>query len=103
MNRECVLMVTFDIPQKCRNERREYSRFRRLLKKRGFQMMQNSVYVRHLRNDSVIDAEERFIDSIAPKKGNLAILRLTKAQFLSISHVRGNSETQRLMAPVLYF
>ncbi|MCQ2467046.1 MAG: CRISPR-associated endonuclease Cas2 [Clostridia bacterium] len=96
-------MVTFDIPQKCKSERREYSRFRRLLKKRGYQMMQNSVYVKHLRNDTSIVAEERFIDTIAPKKGNLAILRLTKAQFHSISVIRGSSKAQKVVAPVLFF
>ena len=88
------VVVFFDLPTETPEDRREYRRFRRILIKNGFLMMQESVYCRMLINagagQSVID----IVRSNKPKKGLVQVLTVTEKQFNGIEYIVGESKSE---------
>ena len=75
------LFAMFDLPMKTREQRREYSRFRKQLLQLGFSQMQFSVYARHCPDEERMRAHVSSVHRILPPEGEVRILGVTDRQF----------------------
>jgi CRISPR-associated protein Cas2 len=88
------LLVFFDLPQVSSSDRRDYSKFRKLLIYNGFIMHQESVYVKLALNRSIITSTKLILRNNCPKKGILEILELTEIQYSKIEFIIGELDTK---------
>ena len=75
------LMVMFDLPTVTREEKREYSRFRKYLLKEGFIQLQFSVYAKFCASRENAEKYYRYIGSAVPPNGHIRLLMITDKQF----------------------
>ena len=87
-DRRCVMLLFYDVPMQKRSERRNYARFRAALKKIGFLAMQESVYVKLLRNRSLAAETIKEATASAPD-GNISVLTLPLSEFRQLRALRG--------------
>lgn len=84
------MLVFFDLPTGSAQERREYTRFRRFLIKKGFLMMQESVYCKLLLNGTAQRLLLADIRKNKPPAGIVQILTITEKQFSRIEYLVGH-------------
>lgn len=83
------LLCMFDLPMVEKKNLREYRKFRKNLIKKGFVMMQFSIYVRTCVNREYATKEIQEIKKICPKEGNIRLLCVTEKQYNDIEIVVG--------------
>ena len=84
-------IVFFDLPTITEENRRDYRKFRKVLIKNGFLMMQESVYCRMLINPT---AEKSVVDIIRrnkPPDGIVQVLTVTEKQFSHMEYICGKA------------
>ena len=79
------MIVFFDLPTDTEPARREYRRFRRMLIKTGFLMMQESVYCRMVLNATVEKSVAETIKREKPSAGIVQLLTVTEKQFAAMT------------------
>lgn len=84
------MLVFFDLPTETVAQRREYRRFRRLLLKGGFLMLQESVYCKLLLNDSARQTMAEQIRRNRPQEGIVQLLTVTEKQFTKMEYITGD-------------
>lgn len=85
------VIVFFDLPTDTPGDRREYRKFRKVLIKNGFVMMQESVYSKIVLNST---AKEVILDTVRknkPSEGIVQALTITEKQFAGIDFIVGSS------------
>ena len=87
------IIAFFDLPTETEAERREYRRFRKLLIKNGFIMMQESVYCRMVLNVTVRDSVIETIRRGKPSDGIVQLLTVTERQFAGMEYITGSYQT----------
>lgn len=75
------LMVMFDLPVVQKEEKREYSRFRKYLLKEGFIQLQFSVYAKFCASRENAVKYFRHIENAVPPNGYVRLLMITDKQF----------------------
>ncbi|GFK95270.1 CRISPR-associated endoribonuclease Cas2 [Fundidesulfovibrio magnetotacticus] len=75
------VFALFDLPVTAVVERKEYTRFRKELKRLGFSMLQYSVYARYCHSRESKDAFLNKVQALVPDKGEVRLLSVTDAQF----------------------
>ncbi|MBR2363666.1 MAG: CRISPR-associated endonuclease Cas2 [Lentisphaeria bacterium] len=75
------LMVMFDLPTVTKEEKKEYSRFRKYLLGEGFIQMQYSVYAKYCASRDNAQKYFRYIREIIPPGGYVRLLMITDKQF----------------------
>lgn len=75
------LMVMFDLPTITKEEKREYTRFRKYLLGEGFIQLQYSVYARYCSSRENSQKYYRYIKEIVPRGGYVRLLMITDKQF----------------------
>lgn len=75
------MVVMFDLPTDTAEDRKRYTKFRGLLLKDGFTMLQFSVYGRHCASDENAEVHEKRVVSGLPDGGEVRILKVTEKQF----------------------
>ena len=83
------VVVFFDLPTESLEDKREYRIFRKFLIKKGFLMMQESVYCKLALNQTVSSALVEAIKSNKPKDGLVQILVITEKQFSKMEYICG--------------
>ena len=78
------IIVLFDLPTDSIQARKQYTRFRKLLLKDGFTMMQYSVYMRHSASEENAQVHSKRIQSWLPPDGEVRIMKITDKQFGAI-------------------
>lgn len=84
------MLVFFDLPTDTASDRREYRRFRKMLIRSGFLMLQESVYCKLLLNASAQKLMAEQIRRERPKKGLVQLLTITEKQFSRIEFITGD-------------
>ena len=84
------IIVFFDLPVETRENRRDYSRFKRFLQKSGFMMMQESVYCKLALNQSAADIISDNIRKNKPPQGLIQMLVITEKQYSHMEFVIGD-------------
>lgn len=87
------VIVFFDLPTVTADDRRMYNKFRRLLIKSGFLMMQESVYVKLSLNSTQTEQLISDVKKIQPSKGLVLILTVTEKQFSKMEMLCGKCST----------
>jgi len=84
------LVLFFDLPVETSVNRRDYRKFVKEIKKLGFYMLQESVYVKlgvdSRASDSALEKVKKFL----PNEGNIAVLTITEKQFADIKILLGD-------------
>lgn len=87
------ILVLFDLPVISSDDRRAYRHFRKAMLKKGFIMLQESVYCRMVLNKTMA---EQVLDSIKrekPEKGLVMSLMITEKQFERMELITGEFTT----------
>ncbi len=101
-NRFMRILLFFDLPSVTKTDHREYSKFMKNIEKKGFFMLQESVYTKLALNQSVVDSTMREIKAKLPKDGLISVLTITEQQFSSIEHILGEVETDQIISQDKY-
>jgi len=75
------LMTMFDLPTISKEEKKEYTRFRKYLLREGFIQLQYSVYAKFLASRENSRKYYRYIQEIVPPGGYVRLLMVTDKQF----------------------
>ena len=93
----CVVM--FDLPVQTKGQRKEASKFRKLLVDVGFSLIQFSVYGKYSPTTNSNMAIERFIKENLPTDGEVRIFHLTDAQWAAATRFRAKKKVSNESAP----
>lgn len=85
------VIVFFDLPTETLENKRNYRKFRQMLIKNGFLMMQESVYCRMLITPGAGRAVIDVIRRNKPPEGLVQILTVTEKQFAGMEYITGES------------
>jgi len=85
-----VLIVMFDLPMDTPLKIKNYNIFRKSLIKDGYIKMQNSIYLKYIRNLSLISYDINHIKICLPKQGEIKAIQLTLKQFKKIHIILGS-------------
>ncbi len=83
----------FDLPSVKEKQKRQYAKFVKGIKKQGFYMLQESVYVKLNVDDRAAESSIRQVKEILPPEGLVAVLKVTEKQFVSMDYLLGQMET----------
>ena len=93
------LFVFFDLPTETKQDRYEYSQFRKRLLKDGFSMMQYSVYTRHCASQESALVHINRVQRMLPPKGSISIAQFTDKQYGRIVNFWGSGRKPIKEAP----
>lgn len=85
------LIVMYDLPNNNYDENKIYTKFRKLLIKNGYIMMQFSIYTKFLSSISKYESELKKLKSFIPEIGNIRILCITEKQYHNIVYLTGKN------------
>ncbi len=88
------IFVFFDLPTETSKDRKEYTRFLKCLKKDGYIRMQYSVYMRHCISKEVLESRLKYLRSVLPKLGYVAVMQVTEKQYSKMEHFWGVEKTK---------
>ena len=91
-------LLFFDLPSVSKSEQREYRKFVKFIKQKGFVMMQESVYTKLSLNETVVESTRKEIKAHLPKDGIVSLLTVTEKQFASIEQLVGDLNTDVVMS-----
>ena len=83
------VLVFFDLPTETLENKREYRRFRKILIKNGFLMLQESVYCRMLITPSAGKTVIDIIKRNRPHQGIVQVMTVTEKQFAGMEYITG--------------
>jgi CRISPR-associated protein Cas2 len=83
----------FDLPVETAAERRAYRQFVKFIKKEGFIMFQESIYVKLSINEASSNALRNIIKNHVPPKGMISMMTVTERQFSGIDFMLGDFVT----------
>ncbi len=90
------VIVFFDLPTETGADRKQYRQFRKFLIKKGFIMMQESVYCKLALNTTVADSIVQAVKANKPETGLVQLLVITEKQFSRIEFIVGKSQNNIL-------
>ena len=91
-------ILFFDLPSVTKAELKEYRKFVKFIKSKGFVMLQESVYTKLSLNETVVNATIRDIKAKLPRDGVVSVLTITEKQFASIQHLIGEVNTDVIIS-----
>lgn len=97
-----VALIVFDLPSTTKEERSEYNKFRRNIKKLGYVMYQESIYYKYLRSIRSFKSEILNINCIKVE-GDIKLLKMTVNEFNEIKNISGNKIQILEIKEVLHF
>ena len=83
------VLVFFDLPVTTSEGRREYVRFRKMLIKNGFMMLQESVYCKIALNGTAVNSIMNTIHKNKPEEGLVQVLTVTEKQYSKMDLIVG--------------
>ena len=90
------VLIFFDLPTETREDRRDYTRFRKFLIKSGYMMIQESVYSKLSLNSGQTEQIIEDVKKHRPQKGSVHILSITEKQYSKMEILSGNVDTDVL-------
>ncbi|MGI5875146.1 MAG: CRISPR-associated endonuclease Cas2 [Bacillota bacterium] len=86
------IMVFFDLPTITLEDKREYRNFRKFLIKKGFLMVQESVYSKIALNGTAAKAVVKTLKDNRPPKGLVQMLVVTEKQYAGMEYIVGEEK-----------
>ena len=93
------LLALFDLPVRTRKQRKDYTRFRKELIRRGFMMLQYSVYGLYCQSEDASQSHRGQIRAVLPPGGQVRLLAVTDRQFGKMDIFHGKRRAQAEHAP----
>ncbi len=90
------IIVMFDLPVTTSSGRSEYTKFRKVLIKAGFMMLQESIYCKLAQNTTAAESVVENIRRNKPSVGLIQILTITEKQFAKMEYISGQSNSNVL-------
>lgn len=87
------VIVFFDLPVETLENKRNYRQFRKFLIKKGFMMLQESVYCKIALNQTVVNAIVGAVKSNKPDDGLVQMLVITEKQYSRMEYVVGEKQS----------
>lgn len=87
------ILVFFDLPTETGENKRDYRKFRKVLIKNGFIMLQESVYSRMLITPGAGELVVNVIRKNKPPQGIVQILTVTEKQFSQMEYIVGEHKS----------
>lgn len=87
------IILFFDLPTESLENKREYRKFRKFLIKKGFLMLQESVYCKLALNQTVVKAVVNSVKSNKPKDGLVQLIVITEKQFSKMEYICGENKS----------
>ena len=87
--RQMRLILIYDLPVLEESEQKIYRKFHTNIIKLGFYMLQYSIYVKVISNDTSLKQYMSKIEKIIPEKGNIIIIKITEKQYQDMIYLRG--------------
>ncbi len=75
------MLVLFDLPVLSKEQRRDYTHFRKKVLSLGFAQLQYSVYAKHVASEDAADPLKTHIFGALPPEGQVRLLAVTDRQF----------------------
>ena len=75
------LFAMFDLPVDNKDLRREYTQFRKALLRKGFTMLQYSVYAHYAPSEETDETLRRYVHACLPSHGQVRLISVTDRQF----------------------
>lgn len=88
------LILFFDLPVKTKKDRRAYTTFRKNLIRKGYMMLQYSVYVKIFANRDSATNHIRIFKRNLPRKGQIRIMLVTEKQYAKMEIILGGATLQ---------
>ena len=88
-NKYMRLIIMYDLPMSTVDETREYSKFHKHIQKRGFVIIQNSIYMKVINATTKVEYEIKGLYSCLPTNGNIRVLKVTEKQYHNMVYLRG--------------
>lgn len=88
------ILVFFDLPVVKKEDRKEYSIFRRFLINDGYSMLQYSVYSRICNGSDGVEKHVIRLKANLPPKGSVRYLQLTEKQYSEMKFLVGSPKKQ---------
>lgn len=95
-------LLFFDLPTKTVKDRRSYRKFVKEIKKEGFIMYQESVYIKLSINEANVKLTINHIKKIVPTEGKISILTVTEKQFNDINVLLGEFKSETIVSDKRY-
>jgi len=89
MSRYMRVIVMFDLPTTTAEERKEYMCFRKYLIRKGYDMLQYSVYSRIVKHRDEADSCLFGLQLNLPSSGNVRVLTVTEKQYAQMKIILG--------------
>ncbi len=86
-------VLFFDLPTLTDKDRKSYRKFVRGIKKLGFYMLQESVYIKMSIDHQLMNSTIKKVKMISPNKGSIMILNVTEKQFSQLNIIVGENST----------
>lgn len=87
------IILFFDLPSVTAEEQKAYRNFVKRIKREGFYMLQESVYVKMAINNQVSQGTIQRIKTFLPKSGDIMVLTVTERQFSAMELLIGERTT----------
>lgn len=83
------VLLFFDLPTDSPRTRKDYRAFRKFLINQGFIMVQYSVYMRLVMNNSAANMTIAKVRRHAPPDGDIMALKITERQYVRMEYILG--------------
>jgi CRISPR-associated protein Cas2 len=94
------LLVFYDLPVAKRDDRKIYARFHKDIRKRGYEMMQFSVYRKFVGTADRSERELAKVVGLCPKKGSVSVLAITEKQMGRMTTIWNGGKQKENAHPV---
>lgn len=102
-DRKSVMIVIYDLPTLTSTQRRDAQIFRKKLLANSYVQLQESVYVKLLRNTSSTDSETAIVRELAPTEGVVQVLPMSLQVFQNMRTLNGIGFDMKRFADDLVF
>lgn len=92
------IMLYFDLPSVSNTEKRAYRKFVKLLIKKGFIRIQESVFAKLVQNQTDADLTLHALEKEVPIDGDIRAMVITEKQFSGRKILSGSIETDIIMS-----
>lgn len=93
------IFMFYDLPMSTPEERKEYRKFRKIILKDGFKMIQNSVYIRYCYSNEHVSTHLNRIKKVLPIEGNTILLTISDQRFEEMNNFIGKKRNKPLTTP----
>lgn len=93
------LIVLYDLPVAAAEDRKAYTRFHKDIRKRGYEMMQFSVYRKFVGTADRSERELADLVGLCPEKGHISVLQVTEKQMGRMTTIWNSAERKENPRP----